>query len=68
MPLDGLREGATDEYALFRDGWTQRRNYQIFGSAQQQGEGEGEALPDYLLEDDYNPTVPADVMPILPNP
>src|SRR5688500_9962602 len=31
LPLDSLREGATDEYALFRDGWTQRRNYQIFG-------------------------------------
>ncbi len=64
MPLDSLREGATDEYALFRDGWTQRRNYQIFGAANQ--DQEGDALPDYLLEDEYNPTVPADAMPLIP--
>lgn len=64
MPLDSLREGATDEYALFRDGWTQRRNYQIFGAANQ--DEDGDALPDYLLEDEYNPTVPADAMPLIP--
>ncbi|HST45310.1 MAG TPA: VacJ family lipoprotein [Luteimonas sp.] len=63
LPLDGLRAGATDEYALFRDGWTQRRNYQIFGDPKRE---DGEALPDYLLEDETNPTVPADAMPMVP--
>lgn len=63
LPLDSLRAGATDEYALFRDGWTQRRNYQIFGDPKPE---DGEALPDYLLEDDTNPTVPVDVMPMVP--
>ncbi len=61
--LDSLREGATDEYALFRDSWLQRRNYQIFGD--RLGEGD-ESLPDYLLDDETNPTVPVDVMPIVP--
>src|SRR5690606_12362045 len=27
--MDAMREGATDEYALVRDAWLQRRNYQI---------------------------------------
>ena len=65
MALDSLREGAADEYALFRDGWMQRRNYQI-------NEGSGEdrnadqELPDYLRDDVDNPTVPVDVMPYVP--
>ena len=29
LSIDSLREGAVDEYALFRDSWLQRRNYQI---------------------------------------
>lgn len=62
MALDGLREGATDEYALFRDGWSQRRNYQIFGDREQ----ERDQLPEYLRDDDTNPTVPVDVMPFVP--
>lgn len=61
--LDSLREGATDEYALFRDSWLQRRNYQIFGD--RLGDGD-ESLPDYLLDDEVDPTVPVDVMPIVP--
>lgn len=63
LPLDSLREGASDEYALFRDGWSQRRNYQINGDRptdQQDG------LPDYLREEENNPTVPAGAMPIMP--
>lgn len=63
MPLDSLREGATDEYALFRDGWSQRRNYQIFGD--RKGD-EDKDLPDYLREEEDNPSVPADAMPIMP--
>lgn len=66
MPLDSLREGATDEYALFRDGWTQRRNYQIFGEGRRGNDPDATPLPDYLLDDDSNPTVPVDVMPVVP--
>jgi phospholipid-binding lipoprotein MlaA len=57
--VDSMREGATDEYALFRDAWLQRRRYQIFGDRQKHDE----SLPDYLREDQDNPTVPADAMP-----
>ena len=64
--LDAMREGATDEYALVRDAWSQRRNYQIQSDRRtQQGDG-GDELPDYLLDDEANPTVPVDVMPIVP--
>ena len=34
--VDSMREGATDDYALLRDAWLQRRNYQIFGDRQQE--------------------------------
>ena len=60
--VDAMREGAADDYALVRDAWLQRRNFQI--QADLRGEDAGE-LPDYLLDDD-NPTVPVDVMPIVP--
>lgn len=63
LPLDSLREGAADEYALFRDGWTQRRQYQIFGERKRP---EDEALPEYLMEDEAYPTVPVDIMPVVP--
>lgn len=63
LPLDALREGATDEYALFRDGWSQRRNYQIFGDRDREKQDD---LPDYLREEEDNPSVPADAMPIMP--
>ena len=58
--VDSMREGATDEYALFRDAWLQRRRYQIFGERQHKRD---DSLPDYLREDQDNPTVPADAMP-----
>ena len=61
--VDSMREGAVDDYALVRDAWLQRRNYQIFGEREQQAD---ESLPDYLREDSANPTVPVDVMPIIP--
>jgi phospholipid-binding lipoprotein MlaA len=61
--VDSMREGATDEYSLTRDAWMQRRRYQIFGDRQQQHD---DSLPDYLREDQDNPSVPADAMPIMP--
>ncbi|MCY7355380.1 MAG: VacJ family lipoprotein [Lysobacter sp.] len=64
MSVDAMREGATDEYALFRDAWMQRRSYQIVGDRRIKGEDDG--LPDYLREEEDNPTVPADAMPIIP--
>jgi phospholipid-binding lipoprotein MlaA len=63
LPLDSLRDGAEDEYALVRDSWMQRRDYQIFGDRMEKN-GDTQ-LPDYL-QDDSNPSVPADAMPIMP--
>lgn len=63
LPLDSLREGAEDEYALVRDSWMQRRDYQIFGDRLEKN-GDTQ-LPDYL-QDDSNPSVPADAMPVMP--
>lgn len=62
--VDRLREGAADEYALVRDAWMQRRHYQIHGDRIR--DDQGGDLPDYLLDDETNPTVPVDVMPIVP--
>ncbi|MCD9032214.1 VacJ family lipoprotein [Luteimonas sp. Y-2-2-4F] len=59
--VDRMREGAADDYALVRDAWMQRRQYQIFGDR----EGD-ETLPDYLLDDEALPTVPADAIPGVP--
>lgn len=66
LSTDSLREGAADDYALVRDAWLQRRNYQIRGD---EASDEDDSLPDYLKEDDAAPmpTVPASAMP-LPNP
>lgn len=66
MAVDSMREGATDDYALVRDAWTQRRNYQIFGDRAQQQQGTDGSLPDYLREDEDPPFVPADAMPLMP--
>ena len=62
--VDSLREGAVDEYALVRDSWLQRRNYQISGDKEKNAEDQ--SLPDYLQDDTSNPTVPADAMPMIP--
>ncbi len=62
LALDAIREGSTDEYALIRDAWLQRRDYQVFGDRQLD---EDTSLPDYLRDDD-NPSVPADAMPMMP--
>jgi phospholipid-binding lipoprotein MlaA len=65
MSLDSLREGALDEYALFRDGWLQRRNYQISdeGERNRRKGRSDDDLPPYLREEDDNPTVPMDAIP-----
>lgn len=65
MALDSLRDGAADEYALFRDGWMQRRNYQI-NEGRDEDRTRDQELPEYLRDDVDNPTVPVDVMPYVP--
>jgi len=62
MAVDKLREGAADDYALVRDAWMQRRQYQIFGDR----ESEDESLPEYLRNNDDNPTVPINAIPVIP--
>ncbi|MHB8912524.1 MAG: MlaA family lipoprotein [Lysobacter sp.] len=62
LSTDSLREGVEDDYALVRDAWSQRRDYQIFGDRQLDDDS---GLPDYLREEN-NPTVPVDAMPVLP--
>lgn len=64
LSVDSMREGAADDYALVRDAWMQRRQYQIEGD-RPGSDDNTETLPDYLQTDD-NPTVPADAMPIIP--
>lgn len=61
--LDSMRAGATDEYALTRDAWLQRRRYQIFGERQLKSD---DSLPEYLREDQGYPSLPADTMPVIP--
>ena len=60
MAVDSMREGAADDYALVRDAWLQRRNYQINEDRRRDDE-----LPEYL-QDDVDPYVPVDVMPVVP--
>ena len=60
LSTDALREGVEDDYALVRDAWSQRRDYQIFGDRQLDDDS---SLPDYLRED-LNPMVPVDAMPV----
>ncbi|CAD7387506.1 phospholipid-binding lipoprotein MlaA [Xanthomonas arboricola] len=62
MSLDSLRDQAPDEYALTRDAWMQRRNYQIVRDLRSHRQKDNE-LPDYLRED-KDSTVPVDAMPI----
>ena len=62
LAIDSLREGAEDDYALVRDAWMQRRDYQIFGDRLLDGD---DTLPDYL-KDENNPTVPVDAIPVMP--
>ncbi|WP_101926757.1 MULTISPECIES: MlaA family lipoprotein [Luteimonas] len=64
--LDSMRQGAADEYALIRDAWMQRRAYQIESVRRHDDDDTDSDLPDYLFEDDAMPSVPVDVMPIVP--
>ncbi len=60
LSTDSLREGAIDDYALVRDAWLQRRDYQIGGDT---GRTEND-LPDYLQDEDLpDPVIPMDAMP-----
>ena len=63
LAVDRMREGATDGYALVRDAWMQRRQYQIFGEREDEAD---ESLPDYLDSGDDNPTVPINAIPVIP--
>jgi phospholipid-binding lipoprotein MlaA len=64
LSTDSFRDGATDDYALVRDAWMQRRNYQIAGD--REGEAD-QTLPEYLQEEEGDPTIPVDAMP-MPDP
>ncbi|MCR6686155.1 VacJ family lipoprotein [Pseudoxanthomonas sp.] len=61
LSLDALRDAAPDEYAMTRDAWLARRNYMIEIDRRHPAEDE---LPDYLREEERDPTVPAAAMPI----
>ncbi|UNK48301.1 MlaA family lipoprotein [Lysobacter sp. S4-A87] len=63
LATDSFREGAEDDYTLVRDAWIQRRDYQIQGD--RLNGDETDTLPDYL-QDDSNPQVPVDALPVMP--
>ncbi|MDO5609665.1 MAG: MlaA family lipoprotein [Pseudomonadota bacterium] len=65
--IDSLREGASDEYALYRDAWLQRRNYQIMRDLDRPTEQHHD-LPDYLDEPEDNPSIPVDAIPVQVRP
>lgn len=54
LSIDSLRDSAVDEYALTRDAWLQRRNYQI----------EKDLRRDGKHDDDEQQTIPVDAMPM----
>lgn len=66
FPLDNLLVGASDEYALVRDSWLQRRDYQIFKDSDSRVKGGEQPLPDYLRDDVSDPIAPNDVLPTIP--
>ncbi|MDV3467142.1 VacJ family lipoprotein [Stenotrophomonas sp. C3(2023)] len=57
MALDDIRDSAVDEYALTRDAWLQRRNYQIQNDLRGKHERGG---------DEHDAPIPVDAMP-MPN-
>ena len=71
LAIESMGEGAVDEYALFRDVWLQRRNYQIHQNSQRKTKPADADLPSYLLEDEQDappqgtpsPAPPADADP-----
>jgi len=50
LAIESLGEGAVDEYALYRDMWLQRRNYQIRQGPPRAAQPDAD-LPAYLQED-----------------
>jgi phospholipid-binding lipoprotein MlaA len=56
MALDDIRDSAVDEYALTRDAWLQRRNYQIQNDLRSKRE-RGQ-------DDDHDAPIPVDAMPM----
>jgi phospholipid-binding lipoprotein MlaA len=64
LSLDSMRDNAPDEYQLTRDAWMQRRTYQIEADLRSHHKRQDDDLPDYLREEETNPTVPVDAMPI----
>ena len=66
--LDSMREGASDEYALYRDAWLQRRNYQILSDLERGREDKDDGLPDYLDEPEDNPSIPVEAVPLPARP
>lgn len=61
LAIESMGEGAVDEYALFRDVWLQRRNYQINQSSHHKAKQADADLPAYLLEENLD--VPVQSMP-----
>ncbi|CAM4396989.1 hypothetical protein CR156_19710 [Stenotrophomonas lactitubi] len=55
LAIDDLRDTAVDEYALVRDAWMQRRNYQIENDLRSKRE---------RGSDDANSPIPVDAMPM----
>lgn len=54
LAVDALRDAAVDEYALTRDAWLQRRNYQI----------QRDRRGDRSQDEERDTTVPVDAMPM----
>jgi len=64
LSLDALRDEAVDEYALTRDAWLARRNYQITRDLRRRN-GDKDEVPE-SLRNEKDTTVPVDAMP-MPN-
>lgn len=58
LAIESMGEGAVDEYALYRDIWLQRRNYQINQSSHRKAKQADADLPSYLLEDEQDMPAP----------
>lgn len=64
LSIEGLMsQGAVDEYALFRDMWLQRRNYQINQTGQAQDAPPEQTLPPYLMQGEGTPPAPSPTPP-----
>lgn len=52
LSIEAMGEGAVDEYALYRDMWLQRRNYQINQAGRRTEATPDQTLPPYLMQPD----------------